>query len=69
MLVSQMNAKMQGRATLLKISQSLSFYDQNLKRIVNENLYLVNYMQRVAQSRKERQENDQNDQTDESKEN
>lgn len=47
---------MQGRATLLKISQGLNFYDQNLKRIVNENLHMIKFMQKVAVKRKERYE-------------
>ena len=35
-----------GKSTLLKIYSSLTFYDQSLKKIANENNYLMKFMLR-----------------------
>lgn len=42
-------SNMKGRALLLRLCQSLSFYDQSLKKIVNENLALMTYIGQKAQ--------------------
>lgn len=41
-----------GRALLLKVHQTLDFYDENLKRLVNENQHTMAYMLRLAEQKK-----------------
>jgi len=44
MLADSLNKSMRGRAILLRISQSLNFYDANLKKITNENMHMIQFM-------------------------
>lgn len=41
-----------GRALLLKVHQTLDFYDENLKRLVNENQHTMSYMLRLAEQKR-----------------
>ena len=41
-----------GRALLLKVHQTLDFYDGNLKRLVNENQHTMSYMLRLAEQKR-----------------
>lgn len=42
---------MLGRAVLLKLFSAISFYDQSLKKIVNENLHTMTYLENAAERR------------------
>jgi len=46
--VTSSSSNMKGRALLLKLYASLNFYDQSFKKIVNENLHLLTYLQQKA---------------------
>ena len=39
---------MKGRALMLKMYSSLKFYDQQLKKVVNENIHLMEYLEQKA---------------------
>jgi hypothetical protein len=53
---------MKGRTVLLKLYSAINFYDQSLKKIVNENVHMMTYMQRAAERKQE--EDKTNDVTD-----
>jgi len=42
---ASMGSSMKGRALLLKLYQSLNFYDSQLKKVVNENMNLMSYIE------------------------
>ena len=44
---------LKGRAVLLKLFSSLNFFDSSLKKIVNENLHMMTYMERAAKKKQE----------------
>ena len=46
--MASVSQNMQGRAILLKLYQTIAFYDQSFKKIVNENLHLMTYMEKAA---------------------
>ena len=45
---ASMANNMHGRSLLLKLHQSLQFYDQSFKQIVNENLSMISVIQQRA---------------------
>jgi len=49
--MASVSQNMQGRAILLKLYQTIAFFDQSFKKIVNENLHLMTYMEKAAISR------------------
>ena len=64
MLADSLNKSMRGRAILLRISQSLNFYDANLKKITNENMHMIQFMQKVATKRKEKFQREEQEEVD-----
>ena len=55
---------MKGRAILLKLFQSLSFYDKSYKQIVNENLGIMRFIERVALAEQEVDSDEENSEHD-----
>tara|TARA_B110000285_G_C15096488_1_gene602297 strand:- start:125 stop:409 length:285 start_codon:yes stop_codon:yes gene_type:complete len=55
---------MHGRAVLLKLFSAISFYDQSLKKIVNENLHTMTYLQNAAERKQQQLAEETNDVTD-----
>jgi len=53
---ASMPANAKGRALLLKIYQSLNFYDGQFKKVVNENLNLMTFMEQRANAATEEME-------------
>ena len=53
-----MASNMKGRTLLLKIYQSLNFYDQQFKSVVNENINLMSYLEQKAIVNAQQEEED-----------
>jgi hypothetical protein len=67
--LSSAQQNMKGRALMLKMYSSLKFYDQQLKKVVNENLHLMEFLGQKAinfqQQEALEQEDATNDETEE----
>ena len=44
---------LKGRSILLKLHSTINFYDTTFKKIVNENLHMMTYMEKVAEKKRE----------------
>jgi len=47
---------MKGRSVLLKLCQSISFFDNSFKKIANENLHFMTYLEKAAEAREDEEE-------------
>ena len=56
--IANQGQNLKGRSILLKLYSTINFYDTSFKKIVNENLHMMTYMERVAEKKRDAEEDE-----------